>query len=89
VCCHHFILAKKPEKTLVGIQLSDSVFELYKPESIAVGLGVVFIHGLEHGNCGDAFWKTWLARDGTPNNVWPRTWRPDEFQSFHFHMMLV
>jgi hypothetical protein len=66
---------------LVGMQLSDSVFELYKPESIPVGLEVVFIHGLEHGNCGDAHWKTWLARDGILNNVWPRTWLPAEFPS--------
>jgi hypothetical protein len=63
------------------MQLSDSVFELYKPESIAVGLEVVFIHGLDHDDCVDAHWKTWLARDGTPNNVWPRTWLTDEFSS--------
>ncbi|KAG0601339.1 hypothetical protein M758_11G102700 [Ceratodon purpureus] len=62
----------------LGKKLSDSVFEFYKPK--IVHLEVVFIHGLEQGKCGDAYWKTW-ARDGRPENLWPRTWLPKEFPS--------
>ncbi|KAG0588139.1 hypothetical protein KC19_2G219200 [Ceratodon purpureus] len=59
-------------------KLSDSVFEFYKPKT--VHLEVVFIHGLQQGKCEDAYWKTW-ARDGIPENLWPRTWLPKEFPS--------
>ncbi|KAG0586146.1 hypothetical protein KC19_2G068200 [Ceratodon purpureus] len=61
-----------------GKKLSDSMFEFYKPKT--VHLEVVFIHGLEQGKCEDAYWKTW-ARDGRPENLWPRTWLPKEFPS--------
>ncbi|KAG0627267.1 hypothetical protein M758_2G187700 [Ceratodon purpureus] len=60
------------------IKLCDSVFRFHQPEG-RVQLEVVFVHGLVDGNNGDAYWKTWLARDGTPNNVWPMTWLPAEF----------
>ncbi|KAG0557163.1 hypothetical protein KC19_11G106800 [Ceratodon purpureus] len=61
-----------------GKKLSDSVFEFYKPKT--VHLEVVFIHGLVQGKCEDAYWKTW-ARDGIPENLWPRTWLPKNFPS--------
>ncbi|KAG0600938.1 hypothetical protein M758_11G072100 [Ceratodon purpureus] len=61
-----------------GKKLSDLVFEFYKPKTVQ--LEVVFIHGLEQGKCEDAYWKTW-ARDGMPENLWPRTWLPKEFPS--------
>ncbi|KAG0569471.1 hypothetical protein KC19_6G093000 [Ceratodon purpureus] len=58
--------------------VSDSIFRFYQPK-VTVQLEVVFVHGLVDDNSGDAYWKTWLARDGTPNNVWPMTWLPAEF----------
>ncbi|KAG0562873.1 hypothetical protein KC19_9G178400 [Ceratodon purpureus] len=60
------------------IKLCDSVFLFHQPEGPAQ-LEVVFVHGLVDDNWEDAYWKTWLARDGTPNNVWPMTWLPAEF----------
>jgi len=62
------------------MQLGDSIYQFYQPKA-PIQLEVVFVHGLEHHNCGDAYWKTWLARDGTPNNIWPITWLSDEFPS--------
>ncbi|KAG0556721.1 hypothetical protein KC19_11G074500 [Ceratodon purpureus] len=61
-----------------GKKLSDSVFEFYKLKTVQ--LEVVFIHGLVQGKCEDAYWKTW-ARDGIPENLWPRAWLPKEFPS--------
>ncbi|KAG0588357.1 hypothetical protein KC19_2G237600 [Ceratodon purpureus] len=60
------------------IKLCDSVFRFHQPEGPAQ-LEVVFVHGLVDDHWDDAYWKTWLARDGTPNNVWPMTWLPAEF----------
>ncbi|KAG0587188.1 hypothetical protein KC19_2G146700 [Ceratodon purpureus] len=61
-----------------GEPVSDAIFRFYQPK-VPVQLEVVFVHGLVDDNSGDAYWKTWLARDGTPNNVWPMTWLPAEF----------
>ncbi|KAG0588501.1 hypothetical protein KC19_2G247600 [Ceratodon purpureus] len=66
------------EKFTCGERVSDSIFRFYQPK-VPVKLEVVFVHGLVDDNSGDAYWKTWLARDGTPNNVWPMTWLPAEF----------
>ncbi|KAG0582855.1 hypothetical protein KC19_3G091400 [Ceratodon purpureus] len=66
------------EKFTHGEPVSDSIFRFYQPK-VPVQLEVVFVHGLVDDNSGDAYWKTWLARDGTPNNVWPMTWLPAEF----------
>ncbi|KAG0627452.1 hypothetical protein M758_2G202000 [Ceratodon purpureus] len=74
------ILSETPTYTTVGLELCDSVFRFHQPEGPAQ-LEVVFVHGLVDNNSGDAYWKTWLARDGTPNNVWPMTWLPAEFPS--------
>ncbi|KAG0588331.1 hypothetical protein KC19_2G235200 [Ceratodon purpureus] len=73
-------MGKVKEKFTHGepIKLCDSVFRFHQPEGPAQ-LEVVFVHGLVADNIGDAYWKTWLARDGTPNNVWPMTWLPAEF----------
>ncbi|KAG0588504.1 hypothetical protein KC19_2G247800 [Ceratodon purpureus] len=61
-----------------GEPVSDAIFRFYQPK-VPVQLEVVFVHGLVDNNSGDAYWKTWLARDGTPSNVWPMTWLPAEF----------
>ena len=60
------------------MKVSDSIFQFHKPKG-PIQLEVVFVHGLVDDNCGDAYWKTWLTRDCTPDSVWPRTWLPVEF----------
>ncbi|KAG0568529.1 hypothetical protein KC19_6G026000 [Ceratodon purpureus] len=66
------------EKFTHGEPVSDSIFRFYQPK-VPVQLEVVFVHGLVDDNSGDTYWKTWLARDGTLDNVWPMTWLPAEF----------
>ncbi|BBN03865.1 protein SERAC1 [Marchantia polymorpha subsp. ruderalis] len=58
-------------------QLSDSVYELYKPgvESL---LDVVFFHGLQLSHTYVAHLSTWRSR-GSQKEVWPMTWLPEEF----------
>jgi hypothetical protein len=43
-----------------GEQFGDSIFRFYQPK-VPIQLEVVFVHGLEYDNCGDAYWETWLA----------------------------
>ena len=42
---------------------------------------LVFMHGLRVTEENDAYWNTWLARDGTGHTCWPATWlqRSDSF----------
>ncbi|KAG0588483.1 hypothetical protein KC19_2G246300 [Ceratodon purpureus] len=67
-------------KREVGHRNGRSKGEVHSRRTGPAQLEVVFVHGLvaDH-NWEDAYWKTWLARDGTPNNVWPMTWLPAEF----------
>ncbi|KAG0604254.1 hypothetical protein M758_10G157100 [Ceratodon purpureus] len=63
-----------------GRKLCDGVYALHEPEG-QPEVEVVFIHGLsirELGDSKDAYWTTWLAKDGS-DNCWPQTWLADEF----------
>ncbi|KAG0557103.1 hypothetical protein KC19_11G102400 [Ceratodon purpureus] len=60
-----------------GKKLCDGVYSLYEPEG-QPEVEIVFIHGLQSDDpkdaCNDAYWTTWLARDGSQDNCWPQTW---------------
>jgi hypothetical protein len=59
------------------LQLCDGVYSLHEPEGRAE-VEMVFIHGLQ-GSIEDAYWTTWLARDGSEDNCWPMTWLAAKF----------
>ncbi|KAG0608147.1 hypothetical protein M758_8G082400 [Ceratodon purpureus] len=61
-----------------GKKLCDGVYSLYEPEG-QPELEMVFIHGLQSGDFKDAYWTTWLARDGSQDNCWPQTWLASVF----------
>ncbi|KAG0563835.1 hypothetical protein KC19_8G062900 [Ceratodon purpureus] len=60
-----------------GKKLCDGVYSLHEPGG-QPEVEVVFIHGLQSGDPKDAYdnayWTTWLGRDGSRDNCWPRTW---------------
>lgn len=59
------------------MQLSDSVYLLHEPrDQEPPQLEVVFVHGLQAWDFKDAYWKTWLVRDGSkfPSDCWPASW---------------
>ncbi len=60
------------------LQLCDAVYAFYEPQE-QVDVEIVFIHDLEFDGCKEAYWKTWLARDGTQDNCWPETWLVEKF----------
>lgn len=60
----------------------DGVYSLRDPEG-EPEVEVVFIHGLSRpglrGDSKHAYWTTCLARDGSDDNCWPKTWLAHEF----------
>lgn len=58
------------------MQLNDSVWQ-FSAGSEPPALEIIFFHGLQLGNYENAFWSTWLTREG--NEVWPKDWLSKEF----------
>ncbi|CAM6127081.1 unnamed protein product [Calypogeia fissa] len=58
-------------------KINDAVWELYSPSG-PPAVEIIFFHGLQLDDFGDAFWSTWLASDGS-NVIWPKEWLPEKF----------
>ncbi|KAL3691526.1 hypothetical protein R1sor_005177 [Riccia sorocarpa] len=60
-------------------KLNDEVYEVYRPASGSFNLEVVFFHGFQRGDFGDAERRatgTWTTKDGT---CWLKTWLVERF----------
>ncbi|KAG0604013.1 hypothetical protein M758_10G137000 [Ceratodon purpureus] len=65
-----------------GKMLCDGVYSLHEPEG-KPEVEIIFIHGQSKQGISTpyekAYWTTWLARDGSSDNCWPKTWLAEKF----------
>ncbi|KAG0566596.1 hypothetical protein KC19_7G075900 [Ceratodon purpureus] len=65
-----------------GKMLCDGVYSLHEPEG-KPEVEIIFINGQSKQGISTpyekAYWTTWLARDGSSDNCWPKTWLAEEF----------
>ncbi|KAL3676049.1 hypothetical protein R1sor_025997 [Riccia sorocarpa] len=58
-------------------ELSDSVFEVFRPSEGYFDLEVVFLHGFGSKSDTDCYYRTWMKADGSAN--WLDTWLAESF----------
>ncbi|KAL3676043.1 hypothetical protein R1sor_025991 [Riccia sorocarpa] len=58
-------------------ELSDSVFEVYRPSEGYFNLEIVFLHGFGSKSDTDLYYQTWMKADGSAN--WLDTWLAESF----------
>ncbi|KAL3676042.1 hypothetical protein R1sor_025990 [Riccia sorocarpa] len=58
-------------------ELSDSVFEVFRPSEGYFNLEIVFLHGFGSKSDTDLYYQTWMKADGSAN--WLDTWLAESF----------
>ncbi|KAL3676052.1 hypothetical protein R1sor_026000 [Riccia sorocarpa] len=59
-------------------ELSDSVFEVFRPSEGYFNLEIVFLHGFGSKSDTDLYYQTWMKADGSAN--WLDTWLAESFR---------
>ncbi|CAM6126385.1 unnamed protein product [Calypogeia fissa] len=63
-----------------AIEVNDSLYELYKPESVPT-MQVLFFHGLPLEDFSEIYLSTWESGDGSC--LWPKVWLAEKFPDAH------